>query len=116
MGAAHAPTARARAKAITSAVGGGWDKNADEIAKTLEAGDYNRAYDMLEERRSRGLSEPPGLMVVRGWTLYHRGDWEGAKRTFAGLQTDKQQADAAKAGLDTVKNAELPTPLRSPWR
>jgi hypothetical protein len=53
--------------------------------------------------------------VVRGWALYHRGDWEGAKKAFAGLQANKQQTDAAKEGLDTVKNAELPAPLRLPW-
>ncbi len=46
---------------------------------------------MLEERKSKGLAEPSGLTIVRGWALYQKGDWEGAKKVFARLQA-KQAA------------------------
>jgi tetratricopeptide (TPR) repeat protein len=108
MGARKAATAGGRAKAIARAVGGGWDANADAIAKTLQSGDHDKAYAMLEERRSKGLSEPAGLAIVRGWTLYQRGDWGGAEKVFADLRGSSQEADAAQEGLDTIKRAQRP--------
>jgi len=107
IGGAIAPTP-GRAPAVRRSAGGGWDRNAAEIAKTLQDGDYNRALAMLEERRSRGLSDPAGLTIVRGWALYHAGDWEGAKRIFASMQTDKQQAENAADGIAVIEHAELP--------
>jgi hypothetical protein len=108
MGARKAATASGRAKAIARAVGGGWDANADAIAKALQSGDHDKAYAMLEERRSKGLSEPAGLAIVRGWALYQRGDWGGAEKVFADLRGSSQEADAAQEGLDTIKRAQRP--------
>ena len=64
--------------------GGAWDKTADEIVKSNDAGDYDTAIKMLEQRRQNRV-EPRGLSVVRAWALYHKGDWEGAKQVFSKL-------------------------------
>ena len=92
--------------------GGGWDKNADEIAKTMQAGNYSQAVAMLEERKSKGLAEPAGLTVVRGWALYQNGDWEGAKKAFASLQAKQVEVENAEWGLATIQHAELPAASR----
>ncbi len=63
---------------------GDWDSSADEIVKTYNAGQYDTAVALLEQRRQK-RTEPHGLSVVRGWAMYHRGDWEGAKRVFSSL-------------------------------
>jgi len=116
MGAARgAPAARAPSNATARSGGGGggsWDKNADAIAKTMQAGKVDLALAMLEERKSKGLAEPSGLTIVRGWALYQKGDWEGAKKVFAGLQAKQQQVEDAEFGLATIEHAELPAAMR----
>jgi len=110
-----APRAAAQAQAnspVRLRGGGGWDKNADAIATTMQAGKVDQALAMLEERRSKGLAEPPGLTVVRGWALYQNGDWEGAKKVFAGLQAKQEQVEDAEFGLATIEHAELPAAMR----
>ena len=64
--------------------GGGWDGSAEAIVKTYDAGQYDAAMAMLDQRH-RNRTEPRGLAVVRGWAMYHRGDWEGAKQVFSSL-------------------------------
>ncbi len=61
-----------------------WDKSADDIVKAYEGGQYDTAVAMLEQRRQK-KSEPQGLAVIRGWAMYHKGDWEGAKKVFTSL-------------------------------
>ena len=100
--------ARAPGKVAARSSHGGWDKNAELIAKTMQSGDYNQAYAMLEERRSRGLAEPGGLSIIRGWALYHRGDWEGAKQVFADLQRRNVQAQDAADGIATIQYEQSP--------
>ena len=92
--------------------GGGWDQSADAIAKAMQAGKVDLALTMLAERQSKGLPEPSGLAIVRGWALYQKGDWEGAKKVFAGLQAKQQQVEAAAFGLATIEHAELPAAMR----
>ncbi|WP_131113050.1 hypothetical protein [Lichenihabitans psoromatis] len=65
---------------------GGWDQSATAIVKTFESGQYDQAVAMLEQRKSQGRSEPRGLSVVRGWAMYHKGDWTGAQQVFADLK------------------------------
>jgi tetratricopeptide (TPR) repeat protein len=92
--------------------GGGWDKSAGAIAKAMQAGKVDLALTMLAERQSKGLAEPSGLAIVRGWALYQKGDWEGAKKVFAGLQAKQQQVEDAAFGLATIEHAELPAAMR----
>ena len=61
-----------------------WDASADQVVKTFEAGQYDSALALLDQRRQK-RSEPHGLSVVRGWALYHKGDWESAKQAFSSL-------------------------------
>ena len=61
-----------------------WDKSASDIVAAAQSGKYDQAYAMLEQRRGARL-EPRGLSVVRGWVLFHRGQWEEAKHVFANL-------------------------------
>lgn len=89
--------------------GGNWDKEADSIVAAYQGGDYDRAISMLDQRRQR-TSEPSGLSVIRGWTQYHRGDWEGAKQTFSGLH-DSAFLDS-REGLRVVEDAYKPPRLR----
>jgi hypothetical protein len=116
-GARSIPAVRAPAQAQANSParvggGGGWDKSADAIAKAMQAGKVDLALAMLEERKSKGLAEPSGLTVVRGWALYQKGDWEGAKQVFAGLQAKQQQVEDAEFGLATIEHAELPAAMR----
>jgi hypothetical protein len=88
--AAHAergrarPTLRVAGRSAAPRQGGGWDRDADDIVKTYDAGQYDAAVAKLEQRRQT-RAEPRGLSVVRGWAMYHRGDWEGARQVFSGL-------------------------------
>jgi tetratricopeptide (TPR) repeat protein len=91
--------------------GGGWDKNADAIAKTLHEGNYDQTLAMLEERKAQGRSEPAGLSIVRGWAMYHKGDWEGAKQVFASAQA-RGLAKEANEGLGFIQRGYLPPWLR----
>lgn len=92
-----------------AAGGGGWDKDADTIVATYEGGDYDRAVAMLDSRR-RTKSEPSGLALIRGWAQYHRGDWDGAKQTFAGLHDSEFLK--AREGLRVVQDAFTPPRMR----
>jgi len=62
---------------------------------------------MLEERRQERRPEPFGLGVIRGWAMFHKGDWEGAKQVFAELAA-KGHAKEADEGLDTIQAAQYP--------
>ena len=66
----------------------GWDQSADAIVKTYQSGSYDQALALLEQRRQQKGSEPGGLSIVRGWAMYNKGDWEGARRVFA--EADKK--------------------------
>ena len=81
---------------------GGWDKRDDEIIKTFHSGQYEQAVAMLDQRRST-RSEPRGLTVVRGWALYHKGDWAGAERVFSGLDGGQYSDDRA-VGLRVIES------------
>ncbi len=61
-----------------------WDKSADDIVKAYDSGQYDTAVALLEQRRQK-KAEPQGLSVIRGWAMYHKGDWEGAKKVFSSL-------------------------------
>jgi tetratricopeptide (TPR) repeat protein len=113
-GARNGPAAHAQSSGTARSVvaGGGWDKNADAIAKAMQAGDVTQALAMLDERKSKGLAEPSGLTVIRGWALYQKGDWEGAKKVFASLQANQEQVEDAEFGLATIEHAELPPASR----
>jgi len=90
---------------------GGWDKSAQEIVTTLHDGNYDQALSMLESRREHKGSEPAGLALVRGWALYHKGDWDEAKKAFASAQSRGHAADA-QVGLTMIEHGELPPALR----
>jgi hypothetical protein len=96
---------RAAGRAVSG--DGGWDRDADTIAKTLQAGNYELTLTMLEQRRQERRPEPFGLTVVRGWAMFHKGDWEGAKQVFAELAA-KGHTTEANEGLDTIQRAYYP--------
>ena len=66
------------------ASGGDWDQTATDIVKAAQSGKYDEAMAMLDQRRGK-RQEPRGLSVVRGWVLYHRGEWDEAKQVFSNL-------------------------------
>ena len=78
-----------------------WDRHDDEIIKTFHSGNYEQAVAMLDQRRST-RSEPRGLSIVRGWALYHKGDWAGAERVFSGLDGG-QYSDERATGLKVIE-------------
>jgi tetratricopeptide (TPR) repeat protein len=90
---------------------GGWDKNAQEIVATLHDGKYDETLSMLDSRREHRGSEPAGLDLVRGWALYHKGDWDQAKKAFASAQARGHSADA-QVGLTMIEHGYLPPALR----
>ncbi len=80
---------------------GAWDASADQIVKTYEAGQYDTAMTLLEQRRQR-RAEPRGLSVIRGWALYHKGDWESAKQVFSSLDGGSPSAEKQE-GLRAIQ-------------
>jgi len=114
MGGRGAPSSRAAsgAAARSSGGGGGWDKNADAVAKAMQAGNVDQALALLDERKNKGVAEPSGLTVIRGWALFQKGDWEAAKRVFVGLRDKQEQVEDAEFGLATIEHAELPPAMR----
>ena len=112
MRASYAPARPAYSRRLAAATGdGGWDKNADAIVKMLRGGDYDQTLTMLDERKQRGRLEPVGLSLVRAWAMYHKGDWEGAKKVFAGAEA-KGHAREAEEGLSMIQRGYLPPWLR----
>ncbi len=89
-----------------TASAGTWDKSADEIVKANNAGDYDSAVRMLEQRRLTH-AEPRGLSVVRGWALYHKGDWEGAKQVFSKLDNGAYSPERVD-GLRVIEQSYTP--------
>jgi len=115
IGGRKTPTAQASSNGTARSLGGGgggWDKNADAIAKAMQSGNVDRTLAMLDDRKSRGVGEPSGLSVIRGWALFQKGDWEGAKKVFAGLRDKQEQVEDAEFGLATIEHAELPPSMR----
>ena len=90
--------------------GDGWDRSADDIIKTYNAGQYDTAMAILEQRRQRH-AEPRGLSVIRGWAIYHRGDWEGAKQVFSGLDSGSYSRERQE-GLRVIQEAYTPPHVR----
>ena len=90
--------------------GGGWDSNADAIVASFKAGNYDSTLAMLDARKG-GKGEPEGLSVVRGWAQYHRGDWDGAQRTFTALE-QHNPSSSAETGLRVIQEGYLPKQFR----
>ena len=88
----------------------GWDKSADDIIKVYNAGQYDTAVALLEQRRQKHL-EPRGLSVIRGWAMYHKGDWEGAKQVFSGLDSGNYSRERQE-GLRVIQEAYTPPHVR----
>ena len=87
-----------------------WDASADQIVKTYEAGQYDTAMAMMDQRRQK-RAEPRGLSVVRGWALYHKGDWEGAKQVFSSLDRG-QYSREQQEGLRVIQEGYTPLHAR----
>lgn len=101
----------ARASARQAAPkGDGWDRSADDIVKVYNAGQYDQAVALLEQRRQK-RAEPRGLTVVRGWAMYNKGDWEGAKQVFSGLDAGSYSQERME-GLRVIQQAYTPPHLR----
>lgn len=81
--------------------GDGWDQNATAIVKTFEGGHLDEALAMMDARRA-AHPEPAGLSVVRGWALYKKGDWDGAKRVFTDAGR-RGMSDEAGNGLRQIE-------------
>ena len=93
-----------------SGPGDGWDRSADDIVKLYNAGQYDTAVAMLEQRRQKHV-EPRGLSVVRGWAMFHRGDWDGAKQVFSGLDHGSYSRERLE-GLRVIEQSYTPSRLR----
>lgn len=94
----------------SSGSGDGWDRSADEIVRVYNAGQYDTAVTMLEQRRQK-RAEPHGLSVVRGWAMYHKGDWEGAKQVFSGLDAGQYSRERME-GLRVIQEGYTPPHMR----
>ena len=109
---AHGKLVRvAKAGARPSAArGDGWDRSADDIIKVYNAGQYDTAVALLEQRRQKH-AEPHGLSVVRGWALYKKGDWEGAKQVFSNLDRGDYSRERVE-GLRVIQEGYTPPHMR----
>ena len=85
---------------------GRWDASADAIVAVYRSGRYDQAMAMLDARRMKS-PEPHGLAVIRGWTQYHGGDWNGAQKTFSDLK-DTQVSREAQDGLRVLDEGFRP--------
>ena len=94
----------------SAASGDGWDRSADDIIKVYNAGQYDTAVAMLEQRRQKHV-EPHGLSVVRGWALYKKGDWEGAKQAFSNLDRGTYSRERIE-GLRVIQEGYTPPHMR----
>ena len=64
-------------------------------------GRWAEALDLLR-RRSAFAAEPRDLTLLRGWSLYHQGDYQAARRAFA--EADGQLSDHdSRNALATVE-------------
>lgn len=84
----------------TGGGGEGWDKSATDIVDTFQSGQVDQALAMMDARRA-GRAEPKGLSVVRGWALYKKGDWEGARQVFNEVGAKGMPEEASK-GLKQI--------------
>ncbi len=90
--------------------GDGWDRSADDVMKVYNAGQYDSAVALLDQRR-QSHAEPRGLAVVHAWALYHKGDWEGAKQLFTNLDGGQYSRERME-GLRVIQEAYTPPRLR----
>ena len=99
----RAPAARGRGpRPVGDVADRGWDQSADAIVKTYQSGSYDQTLAMLEQRKQHKGSEPGGLSIVRGWAMYNKGDWEGARQVFA--EADKKGLSReAKEGTRVIE-------------
>ena len=102
--------APARHTGSGSNTGGAWDASAEQIVKTYESGQYDAAMALMDQRRQK-RAEPRGLSVVRGWALYHKGDWEGAKQVFSSLDGG-QYSREQQEGLRVIQEGYTPLHAR----
>lgn len=100
--AAHRVRSKVARRGAGRSRDGSWDRSADQIVSTFQSGNYDQAMAMLEQRQAVRRSEPKGLALVRGWALYHRGDWDGAKRVFADVAAKGYSPEAQK-GLSQIE-------------
>ncbi|MCW6508393.1 hypothetical protein [Lichenifustis flavocetrariae] len=91
--------------------GEGWDANATAIVDTYKSGNYDQALAMMDARRGTKSAEPHGLAIIRGWAQYHKGDWEGAQRTFEMAQ-QKSPGNDSETGLRIIRQGYLPPQFR----
>ena len=73
-------------------------------------GRWQETIDFLRQRAAYA-SETRDLLMLRGWSLYHLGDYDGARRVFT--TADQQISDAAsRQALATVTTAADPRAYR----
>lgn len=96
----HVAAVRPHAGSTTDS-SGQWDKSADDIVKLYDAGQYDTAIARLEQRRQKG-TEPRGLSLIRGWALYHKGDWDSAKQVFSSVDKGPPSRDSQE-GLRVIQ-------------
>ena len=75
-----------------------------------KAGRWDQALDFLR-RRSAFVSEPRDLTMLRGWSLYHQGDYEAAHSAFAAADGQISDHDSRTA-LATVETATVSKAFR----
>ena len=60
--------------------------------------------------RVKSGSEDRGLHIVRGWALYHSGDWEQAKKVFAEVANAKPKE--SKESIGVIEERLMPSVYR----
>jgi tetratricopeptide (TPR) repeat protein len=94
---------RGRHVRVVAAVNGA---AANEALTLFHDGKYSETLAALDRMQSRRGAEDPGMRVLRGWALYHSGDWEGAKTVFA--EAAHTRPREAGQGLAIIEAREQP--------
>ena len=98
------------AKRGGGAAPGQWDQGADQIVSAYKNGQYDSAVAMLDQRRAKG-AEPRGLSVIRGWAMFQKGDWDGAKQVFTNLDRGAYSREREE-GLRVIEMSYTPSRFR----
>jgi tetratricopeptide (TPR) repeat protein len=108
---AAAPARRNRSSGGGGGGGGGDSGSAQEAVALFKSGRYGDALAALD-RRGGPAREDQGLGLIRGWSLYHLGQWDKAREHFAALDR-RQSTRETQYGMHYARERALPPQFRA---
>jgi tetratricopeptide (TPR) repeat protein len=108
---ATAPRHVARRSGGGGAGGNAGSKLADEAVALYKSGKYREALDTLN-RRAATTPEDQGLSLLRGWSLYHTGEFKQARAHFEALDA-KQSTKETQYGKFHANERLMPAQFRA---